>query len=81
MKTTTRPTASKASSPRSPSVGAAPRHIAVIGGGMAGVVCARTLVQAGHRVTLLEKSRGFGGRMSTRRTEFGSFDHGAQYFT
>ncbi|MBT9550047.1 MAG: FAD-dependent oxidoreductase [Hydrogenophaga sp.] len=48
---------------------------------MAGVACARTLVQAGHRVTLFEKSRGFGGRMSTRRTEFGGFDHGAQYFT
>ncbi|GLS14927.1 hypothetical protein GCM10007935_23600 [Hydrogenophaga electricum] len=48
---------------------------------MAGVVCARTLVQAGHRVTLLEKSAGFGGRMATRDTEFGGFDHGAQYFT
>ncbi len=57
------------------------RHIAVVGGGMAGIACARTLVQAGHRVTLFEKSRGFGGRMSTRRTEFGGFDHGAQYFT
>ncbi len=56
-------------------------HIAVIGAGMAGIVCARTLLQAGHRVTLFEKSRGFGGRMATRRTEFGSFDHGAQYFT
>jgi renalase len=56
-------------------------HVAVVGAGMAGVVCARTLVQAGHRVTLFEKSRGFGGRMSTRRTEFGGFDHGAQYFT
>ncbi len=48
---------------------------------MAGVVCARTLLQAGHHVTLIEKSRGFGGRMATRRTEFGGFDHGAQYFT
>ena len=57
------------------------RHVAVIGAGMAGVSCARALVQAGHRVTLIEKSRGFGGRMATRRTEFGSFDHGAQYFT
>jgi predicted NAD/FAD-dependent oxidoreductase len=56
-------------------------HIAVVGGGMAGVVCARTLLQAGHRVTLIEKSGGFGGRMATRRTEFGGFDHGAQYFT
>lgn len=60
---------------------APPRHIAVVGAGMAGIVCARTLVQAGHRVTLLEKSRGAGGRMSTRRTEFGGFDHGAQFFT
>ncbi len=57
------------------------RHIAVVGGGMAGVACARTLLQAGHRVTLFEKSRSFGGRMSTRRTEFGGFDHGTQYFT
>lgn len=57
------------------------RHIAVIGAGMAGVTCARTLVQAGHRVTLLDKSRGVGGRMATRDTPFGGFDHGAQYFT
>lgn len=60
---------------------APPRHIAVVGAGMAGVTCARTLVQAGHRVTLLEKSKGVGGRMATRRSEFGGFDHGAQYFT
>lgn len=56
-------------------------HFAVVGAGMAGVACARTLLQAGHRVTVFEKARGFGGRMSTRRTEFGGFDHGAQYFT
>ncbi len=65
-----------------PTAGAkAPLHFAVVGAGMAGVACARTLLQAGHRVTVFEKSRGFGGRMSTRRTEFGGFDHGAQYFT
>ena len=58
-----------------------PKHIAVVGAGMAGVACARTLVQAGHRVTVFEKSSGVGGRMATRRTAFGSFDHGAQYFT
>ncbi|MEY5100933.1 MAG: hypothetical protein RJA36_3652 [Pseudomonadota bacterium] len=57
------------------------QHIAVIGAGMAGVACARTLVQAGHRVSLFDKSRGWGGRMATRQTEFGGFDHGAQYFT
>jgi renalase len=58
-----------------------PQHIAIIGAGMAGITAARTLVQAGHKVTVFEKSKGVGGRMSTRRTEFGSFDHGAQYFT
>jgi predicted NAD/FAD-dependent oxidoreductase len=32
-------------------------------------------------VTVFEKSRGPGGRTSTRHSEFGDFDHGAQYFT
>jgi renalase len=57
------------------------QHIAIIGAGMAGITAARTLAQAGHRVTVFEKSKGAGGRMSTRRSEFGGFDHGAQYFT
>ena len=57
------------------------RHIAIVGAGIAAVTCARTLVQAGHRVTVFEKSKGVGGRMSTRTTEFGTFDHGAQFFT
>ncbi|OIN92758.1 MAG: amine oxidase [Comamonadaceae bacterium CG1_02_60_18] len=48
---------------------------------MAGIVCARTLQRAGHQVTVFEKSRGLGGRMATRDSAFGSFDHGAQYFT
>ena len=56
-------------------------RVAVVGAGMAGVACARTLAQAGWVVTLLDKSRGYGGRMATRKTEFGGFDHGAQYFT
>jgi len=57
------------------------KNIAVIGAGMAGVACARTLLQAGHRVTVFEKSRGLGGRMATRDSPFGTFDHGVQYFT
>ena len=57
------------------------QHIAIIGVGMAGIACARTLRQAGHHVTLFEKSRGLGGRMATRHSPFGSFDHGTQYFT
>ncbi len=55
--------------------------VAIIGAGMAGSACARTLVDHGVDVTIVEKSRGAGGRMSTRRGEFGAFDHGAQYFT
>ena len=58
-----------------------PRHFAVIGAGIAGITCARTLVQAGHSVTVFEKSPNLGGRMATRSTLFGSFDHGVQYFT
>lgn len=59
----------------------AAQHIAVIGAGMAGIACARTLAQGGHRVTVLDKGASAGGRMATRHTAFGSFDHGAQYFT
>ncbi len=55
--------------------------VAVIGSGMSGVTCARTLAQAGYSVTLFDKSRGVGGRMSTRQSAFGNFDHGTQYFT
>ena len=57
------------------------KHFAVIGAGIAGIACARTLVKAGHQVTVFEKSHSSGGRMSTRSSDFGSFDHGTQYFT
>eukprot|EP01031_Cornospumella_fuschlensis_P052994 gene52994-64738_t len=56
-------------------------NIAIIGAGIAGITAARTLAQAGHHVHVFEKSRGAGGRMSTRLSNFGTFDHGAQYFT
>ena len=59
----------------------ASKHIAIVGAGIAAITCARTLVQAGHRVTVIEKSHTVGGRMSTRNSAFGTFDHGAQYFT
>jgi predicted NAD/FAD-dependent oxidoreductase len=38
-------------------------------------------MRAGHQVSLFEKSARPGGRMATRSSPFGSFDHGAQYFT
>lgn len=58
-----------------------PRHIAIVGAGLAAITCARTLVQAGHRVTMFEKSGELGGRMASRASAFGNFDSGAQYFT
>ena len=60
-------------------------NIAIVGAGIAGLTCADALRDAGHAVTLFDKGRAPGGRMSTRRidTADGSaqFDHGAQYFT
>lgn len=57
-------------------------RIAVIGAGISGLICARTLHDLGLEVTVFEKSRGPGGRTATRRADSGiSFDHGAQYFT
>jgi len=63
-----------------------PSTIAVIGAGLAGLSCASALQRAGYTVTVFEKSRSSGGRMSTRRGEDGAgeiwqCDHGAQYFT
>jgi len=57
------------------------RHYAVVGAGIAGVACARTLVQAGHRVSVFEREDQVGGRMASESTPFGRFDSGAQYFT
>ena len=60
-------------------------NVAIVGAGMAGLSCADRLVSGGHKVSLFDKGRGPGGRMSTRRmtTPLGEvqFDHGAQYFT
>ena len=54
--------------------------IAIIGAGLAGLTLAHRLV-ARHDITVFEKARGPGGRMSTRRADPYAFDHGAQYFT
>lgn len=53
----------------------------VIGAGIAGLLLTRQLGAAGQPVTMLEKSRGVGGRMATKRVGAAVFDHGAQFFT
>jgi renalase len=53
--------------------------IVIIGAGMAGMACARRLADAGHAPVVLDKGRGIGGRMATRRIGDLRIDHGAQY--
>lgn len=55
--------------------------IAVIGAGMSGLTAARLLTERGCQVTVLDKGRRPGGRMSSRRYPGLAFDHGCQYFT
>lgn len=51
-------------------------EIAIIGAGITGLTCAWMLQQAGYQVVVLEKSRGVGGRMATRRIQGAIVDHG-----
>lgn len=54
-------------------------RILIVGAGMAGLACARALAEAGHRPLVLDKGRGIGGRIATRRVGDLQFDHGAQF--
>jgi len=68
--------------PKVTSDSASIRRVAVIGSGLAGLVSAILLKEQGHQVTVFEKSRGPGGRLSSKRVgDKGSVDIGAQYFT
>ncbi len=57
------------------------KPVVVIGAGIAGLACARRLAQAGLPVLVVDKGRGIGGRVATRRAGGLQFDHGAQYVT
>ncbi len=52
--------------------------IGVLGAGMAGLSFAQRVKEP---CVLVDKGRGPGGRMASRRAPWGHFDHGAQYFT
>jgi renalase len=59
--------------------------VIVIGGGIAGVACARRLQAAGLAVRLLERGHRLGGRMASRTEQVDGREHavdiGAPYFT
>lgn len=55
--------------------------VLIIGAGISGLMCASELKRRGLSVRLVDKGRGVGGRMSTRRMAGGRLDHGAQFFT
>ena len=53
----------------------------IIGAGLSGLVAAHELVKNNWEVLVLDKGRGVGGRLATRRAAEAKFDHGAQYFS
>jgi predicted NAD/FAD-dependent oxidoreductase len=57
-------------------------RIAMIGTGLAGLMCGRVLYDYGLRIKCFDKSNRVGGRTCTRTANaLSQFDHGAQYFT
>ena len=56
------------------------RRVVVVGAGMAGLTAARRL-SGTCDVIVLDKGRGVGGRLATRRLADATFDHGAQFIT
>ncbi len=56
-------------------------RVIVVGAGIAGVTCARELIQAGHDVEVRERAMAVGGRMAAPRIEGRRVDIGASYFT
>ena len=53
----------------------------IIGAGISGLLAVHRLTNSGVEVTIVDKGRGVGGRMATRRVGEAVFDHGAQFFT
>lgn len=57
----------------------------VVGGGLTGLIAANVLQRQGISITVLDKGKGIGGRLATRRIVHddsieGIFDYGTQYF-
>ncbi|MGK7938965.1 MAG: NAD(P)/FAD-dependent oxidoreductase [Crocosphaera sp.] len=61
------------------------RSCLIIGGGISGLIAADILKKNGKKVTIIDKGRGIGGRLATRRIRpseqiTGVFDYGMQFF-
>ncbi|MBX9942095.1 MAG: FAD-dependent oxidoreductase [Candidatus Obscuribacterales bacterium] len=56
-------------------------RVAIVGAGLAGLVVAARLKQAGFDVEVFDKGRFVGGRLASRDRDVNQFDYGAQYFT
>lgn len=61
------------------------RSVAIVGAGLAGLACAKTLAAHDVAIRLFDTGRAPGGRLATRRLAADGrhfeFDHGAQYLT
>jgi predicted NAD/FAD-dependent oxidoreductase len=55
--------------------------VLIVGAGLSGLIAARKLAAERRDVIVIDKGRGVGGRMSTRRHADARFDHGAQFIT
>ena len=55
--------------------------VLIVGAGLAGLMAAHVLRDAGIQTLVVDKGRSVGGRMATRRIGDGLADHGAQFFT
>jgi len=55
--------------------------ILIIGAGLAGLLAATDLQASGFHPLVVDKGRGVGGRLASRRIGSATFDHGAQFIT
>ncbi len=56
-------------------------QVLIVGAGLAGLTAAATLADQSVSVVMVDKAKGPGGRLATRRIDAATLDHGAQFFT
>lgn len=56
------------------------KPVAIIGAGLCGLTLARRLYSLNRPSILIEKSKGVGGRLATRRDAESTYDHGAAFY-